>query len=128
MFGKAVLWLCIVILAPLVGYRIGGILGLILGLLVGFVGLSILYSGRLTRSISCAICGRSLMNLGRGSPMAEAMNIGTFMRTEGMRRGHEGPGDQCLRCGRIYCTNCADYGMTCICGSTSFQTVRLRYR
>jgi hypothetical protein len=83
---------------------------------------------RLKRSLTCEICGRPLINLRGGSQYAESLNIGTFMSTEGMKRGDEGPGDECQRCGRIYCTNCAQIDMICVCGSESFRTVRLRYR
>jgi len=69
-----------------------------------------------------------IMNLGRGSKSAEAMNMGVFIKTSNLRAGREMFGDECLRCGRIYCHNCAQYGMKCKCGSDKFRTIGLRYR
>lgn len=83
---------------------------------------------RSRRSGKCEICKRPLVNLGRGSPGAESLGIGTMFSSNGLREGLEGPGDECEKCGRIYCTNCAQFDMVCTCGSTAFRTVRLRYR
>lgn len=114
--------------APFVGLILGGGTGLFVGLVVSCVGLAWFFFGRGRRGLICEICGRPVLNLGRGTPFAETLNIGTFMSVEGMKQGYEGPGDECQRCGRIYCTNCAQIDMTCVCGSKNFRTVRLRYR
>lgn len=82
---------------------------------------------RSVRSSKCERCNSPLVNLGRGSPSAESLGIGTMFSADGVMNGTEGPGDQCERCGRIYCTHCAEFDMVCTCGSKAFRTVRLRY-
>lgn len=96
--------------------------------IVLLVILIVLWLARSVRGSSCEICKRPLVNLGRGSSAAESLGMGTMFSSEGLREGLEGPGDECEKCGRIYCSTCAQYDMVCPCGSTAFRTVRLRYR
>ncbi len=114
--------------APFIGLWIGGPIGLLIGMSVACIGWIWFFFIHGRHGIRCEICGRPVINLGRGTPFANTLNIGTFMSVEGMRQGYEGPGDECQRCGRIYCTDCAQIDMTCVCGSKDFRTVRLRYR
>lgn len=74
----------------------------------------------------CEICSRRVQNLGRGIPPSLGLEA-TVLNVKAMKQGVEGPGDECERCGRIYCTNCAIEDMECICGSKNFRIVRLRY-
>jgi hypothetical protein len=114
--------------APFIGLLLGGPIGLLTGMSIACIGLTWFFFIRKGHGSRCEICDRPLINLGRGSQFAETLNIGTFIDTGAMRAGLEGPGDECLRCGRVYCTRCATIGMTCKCGSKDFRTVRLRYR
>jgi hypothetical protein len=116
--GSVLFGLCMLD-APLVGLLLAGWRGFFVGIVVDYIGLAWFFG----RGLTCEICGRRVLNLGRGTPFAETLNIGTFMSTESMRQGYEGPGDKCRRCGRVYCTNCAQIDMICVYGSKSFQTV-----
>jgi hypothetical protein len=118
----------IMLMLPFIGYFIFDFTGLMIGLIICNIGLFIFFFGRKLRGHRCVICGRSVINLGRGTPLANSMNIGTFFTVNGMRQGREGPGDECLKCGRVYCSNCAQYDMICSCGSKNFRTVRLQYK
>lgn len=114
--------------APFIGFLLRGSLGLLVGMSVACIGWSWFFFIYGKRGMRCQNCGRPVINLGRGSPLADSMNMGTFISVSAMRTGQEGPGDECRRCGRIYCTNCTQIDMTCICGSRNFRTVRLRYK
>jgi hypothetical protein len=113
--------------APFVGFWLGGPIGLLIGMSVACIGWIWFFFIHGRHGGRCEICGRPVINLGRGSQFAETLNIGTFINTGAMRAGLEGPGNECLRCGRVYCTHCATIGMTCKCRSKNFRTVRLRY-
>jgi hypothetical protein len=76
----------------------------------------------------CEVCGRLIQDLGSGMPPYINLPGVVFFVTKNMLQGTEGPGDECQRCGRIYCWKCAMPDMTCKCGSKNFRTVRLRYR
>jgi len=125
---RGVLFNILMLASPLIGVWLGGPMGLFGGMLIACLGLSWFFFVHGRRGSYCEVCGRPLINLGRGTPLANSMNIGTFVSVKGMRCGYEGPGDECQRCGRIYCTNCAQVDMSCVCGSRSFRTVRLRYK
>lgn len=114
--------------APFIGLWLGGLVGLLIGMSIACIGLYWFFFVHGRRATCCEICGRPFTNLGRGTPLANSMNIGTFMSVSAMRAGLEGPGDECQRCGRIYCTNCAKIDMICVCGSKNFRTGRLRYQ
>jgi len=121
----------LMLIAPFIGLFLGGGIGLLIGMLVsciGWIWFFLIRDRRALRGMRCERCDRPVINLGRGTSFAEESNIGTFFNAERMSQGYEGPGDECLQCGRIYCTNCAEMDMTCVCGSKSFRTVRLRYR
>jgi len=127
-------WGCIfnvlMLLAPFIGLFLGGGIGLVIGMVIacaGWIWFFFLRDRRLLHGMRCETCGRPVINLGRGTPFAESTNIGTLLDVDRMRAGLEGPGDECLRCGRIYCWNCAEDNMTCVCGSNNFRTVRLQY-
>jgi hypothetical protein len=118
----------IMLFTPFIGFFLFGISGLFVGLTISSAGLFFFFFIHKQKGTQCEICKRSLINLGRGSQLANSLNIGTFFSVSNMRAGGEGPGDECLKCGRIYCTRCAQYDMTCKCGSKKFRTVRLQYK
>ena len=114
-------------LMPIIGMIIFGPIGLIIGATISCIGLYTFFFGKRRKGSKCDICNRPTVNLGRGTRSADSMNIGTFMNVSGIMSGREGPGDECLKCGRVYCTDCAQIDMKCECGSIRFRTVRLRY-
>lgn len=128
-------------------YWLGNVIGLFIGMAVASAGWIWFFirERRRMRGMRCQICGYSVINLGRPpTPIAELVNIAQFFRPEFIiERGMQGPGDECMRCGRIYCTSCAkihwfekashdewvrDENTTCVCGSKKFRTVRLKYK
>ncbi len=125
--GGIIFNLCM-LAAPFIGRLFYGDIGFVIGLAVGSIGLIWFFFFRGRRGLACEICSRPVTNLGRGTPLGNALNMGTFFDTNSLRQGSEGPGDECQRCGRIYCTTCAQVGMTCRCGSKDFRTVRLKYQ
>lgn len=114
--------------APFIGLCLVGPIGLLIGMSVACIGWIWFFFIHGRHGRRCEICSRPVINPGRGSQFAKTLNIGTFIDTRAMQAGLEGPGDECLRCGRVYCTRCATIGMTCKCGSKNFRTVRLLYR
>jgi hypothetical protein len=115
--------------APFIGLWLGGWGGLLIGLSISCIGLGWFFFWKPRHGLRCEICMRPVINFGRGSLLAEQMGIpGTLIRVSTMHSGVEGPGDECLRCGRVYCTSCAQFDAICNCGSRDFRTVRLRYK
>ena len=77
----------------------------------------------------CVVCDRTIINMGRGLGHDRDHEFpGAMFSTTEMMAGNEGPGDECPRCGRVFCTLDARDDAICPCGSTRFRTVRLRYR
>jgi hypothetical protein len=74
----------------------------------------------------CTVCGRPVQNLGQGGELLTGSSSVIF-DSSALIAGLEGPGDECQRCGRIYCTKCARTDAECVCGSKTFRVVRLRY-
>jgi len=130
---RGVVFNLLMLASPFIGLALFGPAGLIFGMIVAGIGLSWFFRHSIFRSPfrgnKCENCGRPFINLGRGSSFAERMNMpGTLFDVNEMRAGFEGPGDECLRCGRVYCSSCAMIDNVCKCGSKNFRTVRLRYR
>lgn len=117
--------------SPFSGLWVGGGIGLLIGMSVSCIGWTWFFfiHGRrdALHGRRCELCGRPVINLGRGTPFTQSMNIGTFFNIERIRQGLEGPGEECLKCGRIYCSRCAEYDIRCVCGSNKFRTVRSQY-
>jgi hypothetical protein len=110
--------------APFIGLWLIGPIGLLIGMSVACIGWIYLFFILGRREGSCAICGRLVLNVGHS-------NFGVMFRTDAMMKGEVGPGKECQRCGRIYCSYCTNYtsaDTVCICGSKSFRIVGLRYR
>lgn len=108
------------------GGKPGAAIGLFAGMIVACVGWSWFFFVKGRRGMCCETCGRPVTEATFSTPYMK--NMGVMMSTAGMQSGHEGLGDKCVKCGRIFCTNCAQDGATCKCGSARFQTVRLLYR
>lgn len=121
--------------SPFVGFGLGrfvaGEVGAAWGTIVGmsltapFAAWAVFIHPR--RSKRCERCRRAFRILGLRSPTGFDIGAGVLFRTSDVQLGLEGPGDQCLQCQRVFCSNCAQVGMVCVCGGRRFRMVRLRY-
>jgi tetratricopeptide (TPR) repeat protein len=110
----------------LIGRGSGAAVGFLTGVVVACVGWIYFFFVRNHPGTRCEVCGQRFIKGPASPPLID--NVGVMFSTAGMLSGAEGPGDECVKCGRIFCTSCARTGAECECGSTRFRTVRLIYR
>jgi len=120
----------LMLFAPWIGLWLGGLLGFVAGMMAACIGWTWFFFIYSRRGHFCEGCGRPIINMGLGSPGMEQMGLtlGPFFSTLGLRTGSEGPGYECLRCGRVCCERCLSHKFPCKCGSDNFRKVRLCYQ
>lgn len=126
----------LMLLSPLIGLglgqMIGGwrspVVGLFAGMLVGVIGLSWFFFVKGVRGMKCEACGRSLRKAPQNPPWMDIP--GAMISREALMDASQGPGYECKKCNRTYCSDCQPIGGGggCKCGSRQFRTVRLMYK
>jgi hypothetical protein len=130
--AKGVIFNLLMLIAPFVGLllgkrysAVGAFFGLLAGTIVAIIGLGWFFFVKGVRALRCASCGRPLRQGDANSPVS---GMGVFINTSDLMSGREGPGHQCLKCARTYCSDCDVPGLTCDCGANRLRLVRLIYR
>lgn len=112
--------------APFVGLWVADIIGFFAGSIISCVGTFWFFFIRKIHGFECERCKRQVINFGANSPFYGLP--GVLLDSKAVKLGLEGPGLECLKCGRVYCSQCYEPWMSCVCGSKELRLVRLQLR